>query len=361
MPELSIELCRARQSRLRDALQNLNAERAILTSPENVQWLTGFRPHHWMSATVCLEPNGECVLIAPNEEPEKHAADRVITFEAQWLCTLRQDQMAAIAEQLPESTVPTAIEFSNTGPHIRHKAGEQIVNLEPAILKLRRNKDEDELALMRKAIDCTDAMYRKAREIIEPGINELEVFNQLQAAAVETAGEPLSAQLGNDYRSNCPGGPPRDRLAQEGELIILDLGPAYRGYHADNCRTFSVGGNPTDEQLRAHSVVTSVLNEVSKVAGPGVSCSAFYQQAKEMLDAHLPDAFPHHLGHGVGLYPHEAPHLNSSWNDVFEEGDVFTVEPGVYTDELRAGIRIEENYRVTADGVEQLTSIPTDL
>lgn len=361
MPELSNELCRARQNRLRGAMQDLNSERVILTSPENVQWLTGFRPHHWMAAAASLEPNGDCLLIAPNEEPDHHAADRVEIFEAQWLSTLRQDQTAAIAEQLPKSEVPTAIEFSNCGPHIRHLAGDTIADVESAILRLRRCKDEDELALMRKAIECTDAMYRRAREIIEPGINELEVFNQLQAAAVQTAGEPLSALLGNDYRSNCPGGPPRDRPAEEGELMILDLGPAYRGYHADNCRTFSVGNNPSNEQLKAHAAVTSVLNEVSKVVRPGVSCRAFYEQAREMLDAYLPGAFPHHLGHGVGLYPHEAPHLNSSWDDIFEEGDVFTVEPGVYTEELRAGIRIEENFLVTEDGVEQLTSTPVDL
>ena len=53
--------------------------------------------------------------------------------------------------------------------------------------------------------------------------------------------------------------------------------------------------------------------------------------------------FDHHLGHGIGLFPHEAPHLNSSWNDVFEEGDVFTCEPGIYIPEENIGIRIENN------------------
>ena len=64
MPDLSNELCRARQHRLREAMQQMNAERVILTSPENVQWLTGFRPHYLMSAVASLEPNGDCILIA---------------------------------------------------------------------------------------------------------------------------------------------------------------------------------------------------------------------------------------------------------------------------------------------------------
>ena len=77
------------------------------------------------------------------------------------------------------------------------------------------------------------------------------MFNQLHAAAVETAGEPLT-DLGNDFRCNAPGGPPRARRTWAGELYILDLGPAYRGYYADNCRTFFVGaGEPADAQQTA--------------------------------------------------------------------------------------------------------------
>ena len=67
------------------------------------------------------------------------------------------------------------------------------------------------------------------------------------------------------------------------------------------------------------------------------------------------------LGHGFGLFPHETPHLNPRWDDAFEEGDVFAAEPGLYGPELKAGIRLEQNYRLTADGVERLTSFPLEL
>ncbi len=177
---------------------------------------------------------------------------------------------------------------------------------------------------------CTET----AREIIRPGISELEVFNRLHAVAVQTAGEPLTA-LGNDYQSNARGGPPRDRAAQAGELMILDLGPAYRGYYADNCRTFAVDRRPTDQQLEARQVILSVFDVVREVVRPGASCRELFDQAKALLDEYKPDAFPHHLGHGVGLYPHEAPHLNPHWDDRFAAGDVFTVEPGLYANGLR--------------------------
>jgi Xaa-Pro dipeptidase len=70
---------------------------------------------------------------------------------------------------------------------------------------------------------------------------------------------------------------------------------------------------------------------------------------------------PHHLGHGIGLSPHEYPHLNPRWNDTLLENEIFTAEPGQYGEQLRGGIRIENAYLVTKTGVENLVTFPTDL
>ena len=365
---LEPEWCRQRQQRICQLLPRLGADRALFLSPENIQYVTGFRPHRLMQAAASLDSDGTCVLAAPNSEPENTATDRIVTFEAQWHCTLRQEQnvsaLTALADALtPRQTSRTAIEFSVCGPHARSITGDNpnsIVDLDAELWRLRRRKDPDELAMIRRAIDCTAAMYQRARDIIEPGITELEVFNQLHAAAVEVAAEPLTA-LGNDFQCNSPGGPPRDRAAQNGELFILDLGPAYRGYYADNCRTISVNRQPTDEQLSALQAITAVLDHVETTVRPGVSARKLFEEAQAMLDDHAEGAFFHHLGHGFGLFPHEAPHLNPNWDDTFEEGDTFTAEPGLYTPELKAGIRLEQNYLVTADGIERLTDFPLSL
>ena len=368
LPQLDLALCRERQQRLLGVLETAKADRAILTRPEQVQYFTGFRPHHLMAAAVCADSSG-CLLIAPNEEPARHAATRVATFEAQWHSTLRQNQEPAVAAALKDALAGTAttrlaIEGSAGGAVVCEALGvtdlAAVMDIEPEILQLRRRKDPDEIAMIRHAIGGTEAMYARARVIIEPGITELRVFNELQTAAVDAIGEMLTG-TGNDYQANSPGGPPRDRVARDGELFVLDLGPAYRGYYADNCRTFAVNGQPTDEQLRAREVIVSVLDHVAATVKPGVSCAALFAEAKAMLDEYEPDSFCHHLGHGIGLFPHEAPHLNPHWDDTFQEGEVFTAEPGLYTETLRAGIRIEENYLVTANGVEQLTRFPTDL
>jgi Xaa-Pro dipeptidase len=370
LPQLTPEYCRLRQGRLVEAMRSEGIGRTIVTRPENVQYITGFRPNRLMFAIAALDADGGCVLVAPNEKPEGAAIDDCAVFAAQALCTLRQDQEINAAKKFLTSckeiraTGATAIDFAGQGEILNdlltHRDGRGATDIEPVLLRLRRKKDPDEMAMIRHAIGCTEAMYARAREVIRPGVGELEVFNELQAAAVNAAGEMLTA-TGNDYQCNSPGGPPRDRRAEAEELYILDLGPCYRGYYADNCRTFAVNREPTGDQVAAWESITAVLEMVEATVKPGISAKRVYEQAKEMLDVWKAGAFFHHLGHGIGLYPHEAPHLNAHWDEVFEEGDVFTAEPGLYGPELRAGIRLEQDYLVTRDGLERLTEFPLEL
>jgi len=371
MPEplsLSPDFCRGRQARLLERMRRATLDCVIVQQPENVQWLTGFRPHRLMSAAVALDVDGRCVLAAPTTAPAQAAIDDCVTFEAQWCCTLRQEQptealsalMTALGQRRQAGRV--GVEGSRaTAGFLAPADRREIVDVEPDLWSLRRRKDPDELALIQRAIDCTAAMYAAARAHIRPGITELELFNILQAAAVTAAGEPLTHPLGNDFQCNSPGGSPRTRLAESGELFVLDLGPAYRGYYADNCRTICVGGHSSEAQQQAWSAIVAALKHVEQSVRPGVRCQAVFAEVKSQLDAVRPGAFFHHLGHGIGLFPHEAPHLNPHWDDVFEEGDVFTAEPGLYGEDLRAGIRLEENYRVTGTGVAKLTDFTLEL
>ena len=96
------------------------------------------------------------------------------------------------------------------------------------------------------------------------------MFAQLHAAAVESAGEPLSGLLGNDYACGTPGGPPRaGHVARAGQLWVLDLGPTVRGYNADSCRAYAVDGQPTDVQQRTFAALCGVFPIVERMARPG--------------------------------------------------------------------------------------------
>lgn len=366
--QLSLDACRDRQRRLADVLQEQSLTAAVFSSHANVQYFTAFRPHALLNSLLLIDATGHSTLVAPNSIPSEVGANDVLTFEGQWHSTLRQDQLAAASNMLRDSIgvlsgrIGCESELPGSGVigMLNVEDLSRVVDINPTMWKLRRRKDDDELAMIRRAIACTHAMYETARTILEPGISELEMFSQLHRTAVRVAGEPLTA-FGNDYQCNSPGGPPRARAAGAGELYILDLGPAYRGYWADNCRTFAVDGKPTDEQLAAWQAIVAALEFVEETVRPGKSCRELFSEVQAMLDQHREGAFFHHLGHGFGLFPHETPHLNPNWNDSFEVGDVFTAEPGLYYEELQAGIRLEQNYLVTADGVERLTSFPLDL
>jgi Xaa-Pro dipeptidase len=359
---------RSRQQRLLAEMQALRLDLVIVQQIEHVQWLTGARYPWTMSPAAALRADGHLTLVAPMKPPLEAAADEIVHYEAQLHSTLRNDQRQASSVELLKALSNKAVihrigvEFSCFTSHLAALPGER-VDIEPTLIRLRRRKDPDELARIRKAIAGTKKMYEVARQIIEPGITEIEVFNRLQAAAVEESGEMVDPHTGNDYQCGARGGHPRNnRKAQDGELYILDLGPAFRGYFSDNSRTFAVNRKPTDEQQTAWTYVMKVFKHVEATAKPGKSCKELFNEAQAILDQAPIGVFNHHLGHGIGLFPHETPHLNPSWNDTFEVGDVFTAEPGLYDEKiLRAGMRLENDYVVTPTGVDNLSPFPMEL
>jgi Xaa-Pro aminopeptidase len=363
-PSLSLDACRHRQARLLEAVADQQLDLLLLQLPEHVQWLAGPRMAWFFQPAVALAADGRLTLVAPTKWKGEAAADEVIRYEAQWHSTLRNDQRAASCAALfgtgRAAGLRIGVEFSCATRHWPLPAGAEFVDIEPTLYRLRRRKDADELAMLRHAIAATGAMYQRARTIIRPGIAELEVFSELQTAAVHALGEPTTA-TGNDYQCHARGGPPRaGRCAEAGELYILDLGPAYRGYFADNCRTIAVS-EPDDRQLEAWRWLVRALELVEQTVKPGVSARVVFESTQRWLDQSPVGVFNHHLGHGIGLFPHEAPHLNPHWDDEFQVGDVFTAEPGLYAPELRAGIRLENDYLVTEHGVERLSDFPLDL
>jgi Xaa-Pro aminopeptidase len=370
IPLLDLDSCRVRQRRLRERLAPAAPDLVVLTSPEHVQYLTGHRwDYRWGRAPLAaIDAAGELLLVCPDKVVDAAAADDVRTYESKWRSTLRLDQRqasaAVLADWLSGRTAPrrVAVEYSACCPHVtRLFPGAELVDVDPLLWDLRRRKDADELGLLRRATDATGAMYRTARAMIEPGVSELAVFSALQGAAVEACGEMLT-DTGNDYASGVRGGAPRARGARAGELYILDLGPAYRGYFSDNARTVSVDRRPTDPQAAACERVCGAFQIVERMGRPGVSCRDIYAEVHAWLNG-VPSlgSWNSHLGHGIGLFVHETPHLNPSWDDTLEEGDVIAVEPALYGPDLGVGIRIENDYLVTPTGLELLSPFPLGL
>jgi len=357
--------CRARQARLLEQLQSLDVEHAILMRPESVQWLTGAYVSPLFTTAAAISADGNVTLVVPAHIAEMRlAASQIIPYDGQWLATIRDEQLTAcrqkLLESLPHGFARIGAEFSYLDRTSQETLPAGFIDIEEILLHLRRRKDPDELRMLARANEANQAMYEHARSIIEPGIAELDVYNLLHTVATNVLREPIS-YFGQDFQCCSPGGPPRDRVAKKGELYILDLGVGYRGYRSDNCRTFSVDGHVSGVQQEAWEAIAAVFPLIELTVRPGVNCKSIYEQVNSMLADFEPGEFSHHLGHGVGLAPHEGPRLNPNWDDPFEQGNYFTVEPGLYHDELRQGIRLEQNYVVTADGVELVTPWPLEM
>ena len=365
-PLLDPAACRGRQIRLLATMAQRDLDLVVVVSPEHVEYLTGHRWDHRFSPMAALRADGHCLLISPDKPAHEPAADELRTYEAKWRSTLRNDQRQAAAAVFGDwlsgrQASRVAVEFSACPPHVTGLLGEaELIDIEPTLLAMRRIKDPDELVVLRKAVAACGAMYEVARQMVAPGASELDVFSALQAAAVSSCGELLTG-TGNDYACGVRGGPPRDRRCEAGELYILDLGPGYRGYFADTSRAIAVDRRPTDEQHAACERVCEALAIVERLAKPGVRCREIYAAVQEWLAAAAVGSWSSHLGHGIGLSVHEAPHLNPSWDYTLQEGEVIAVEPALYAPELRAGLRIENDYLVTSTGVECLSPFPLGL
>jgi Xaa-Pro dipeptidase len=353
---LTTEGCRVRQRRLVQVLADRGLDGAVIARRDHVYYFTGHLCRPQWAAAALVRADGAAVLVSA-EPAERAAADERARYEANPMATTHSRQFAAVAEALRPfvGSGRFGADMGGGAAVVAALAGADAVDLTDDLYRLRKRKEPDEVAALVDAIRLTDAMYQAAEQFVRPGISETDVFVELQATATREAGTFLE-RFGNDFRANASGGGPRPRLMRQGELYILDAGPALDGYHADNCRTFVVGPEATEAQLRAWETLDGLFPKLEAAAKPGMPAAELYRLADDYLREAGYGGLPHHLGHGVGLEPHEAPQLNPQYDATLEEGDVFTLEPGIYAEELQAGIRLEENYRMTDAGIEKLTT-----
>jgi Xaa-Pro aminopeptidase len=237
-----------------------------------------------------------------------------------------------------------------------------VLDVNPILERMQRQKDADELALIRRNVQVVEAGHLAARQTIRPGATELDVYNAICTAMTHAAGMPI-LPLGDfvsGERAFRIGGPPTDRVLKAGEVMIVDLFPVVAGYRADFTATIAVGDQPSDAQRRLDDALHAALAAGETLLRPGSSTSAIYAAVKSTLDAQGYDGnFPHHAGHGLGLGHPQAPYLVADSTETLLEDDVITLEPGAYGPDF--GARIEHNYRITAGGYERLSNHRTTL
>ncbi len=336
-----------RIARLRSRLAELGADGALITTRENVRYLTGF---DGSNGTLVLG-QGYAYLLTDNRYIIK--AKQV----ARGVCPVEGKSATEAINDLPGRPMVVYEEGAITASTLKaitHGAKRASLAPEQNLVEpLRAVKDKDEVALLREACRITAEGWERFRREVEPGRTEEELASRLEVILREAGGSGLAFDsiVAGGPNSAIPHHAPTDRVLREGDLLKCDFGATYRGYHADITRTVVVG-EPTDKQRAIYAAVYEAQTRAVAMLGPGVDGGAVADLANKVIEEAGFPKIPHGLGHGVGLRVHDAPGVGKG--TTLAPGHVVTIEPGVYIEGL-GGVRIEDTVLVTEVGHEILT------
>jgi Xaa-Pro aminopeptidase len=153
-----------------------------------------------------------------------------------------------------------------------------------------------------------------------------------------------------------------DRVIQPGDPVVVDIGGSMPdGYRSDCTRTYVAGGEAAKEFLAYYDVLQQAQRAAAAAVRPGVPAQDIDAVARTLLtDAGYGEQFLHRTGHGIGLDGHEEPYIVDGNTRVLESGMAFSIEPGVYVAGAH-GARIEDIVVCSAEGVERLNTLSTEL
>lgn len=233
-----------------------------------------------------------------------------------------------------------------------------LIDLGTLLRSLRRQKEPDEIALLKECVRAGEAGHARLREILRPGLTELEIYLEVQRAALAAAGRP--GLVYGDFRAangKHPkvGGLPTKYAVQPGDVFTLDYSVTLDGYRADFTNALAVGP-PSAQVQELFAICQAGMRGGEATLKAGAKAADVHAAVmRPFREAGKAAAFPHHAGHGIGLAHPEAPILVPESTDTLLAGDVITLEPGAYVEGV-GGMRIEHNYLITATGYERLTN-----
>lgn len=355
--------------KLMDWMKTKDIPFAFITAPENVFYLTGFRsdPHERLLG-VAVFPEAEPFLICPkldaSDAKNSGWAFEIVghtDIENPWemietRVKSRVDSVNRIAVEKQHLNVERYEELSGRFPSAAFVAAEEKME------QLRMIKDKEELAFLRKAAEYADFAVKTGAEAIREGKSELEILAEIEFEMKKQgiAEMSFSTMVLTGKNAASPHGTPGSTKVKKGDLVLFDLGVVYEGYCSDITRTVAFG-DISDQQREIYETVLKAEQAAVAAVKPGMMAKEIDLTARNIIaEAGYGNFFPHRLGHGLGISVHEYPGITETNELVLEEGMVFTIEPGIYVPDI-AGVRIEDDVYVTADGVEILTAFPKKL
>ncbi|MEW6583145.1 MAG: Xaa-Pro peptidase family protein [Actinomycetota bacterium] len=351
----------ARQERCLAALAEKGVDAMLVTDLANVRYLTGYVGSNGVAV---LAPDRRLLFTDFRYAVSARAQTRGVEV-VQAGRDLLDRVAAALADAAPAGRVGVEADDVTLARHARlveKLPGVEIVPLSGVVEDLRLRKDEEEIALMRRAARIADAAYEWIAGQRIVGRSEREVAWELEGAMMRAGSDGPSFPIivAAAERGAMPHATPGADPIPANTLVVVDLGATVEGYCSDCTRTFATGPLP-DALAEAYATCLDAQRAALDAARPGIAAADLDAVARDRIAAAgHGERFGHGLGHGVGLEIHERPWVRREGTDTLAPGMTFTVEPGIYIEGL-GGVRIEDLCVATDGGREVLTGFPTDL
>src|SRR6266581_451091 len=366
-PTLSPEVFARRIERAQAELKSRKLDSLIATPGTNYEYFTGYNPGRSERLIAVVVPaTGKTVVVCPAFEVERIKQHGAIADARGWQEQENPYKLVknVVRELKPRGNGVIALE-ATTSYDVSLALADQLsgwkfVNAAPVTERLRIIKAPEEVALIRRAIEITEAAIAATFAQLAAGQSERDVA-QLLSREMQQRGAPGGGLVQFGPSSALPhGGPAGPKLERE-TVVLIDAGCRVGGYTSDITRTIWFGDHPSDEFRNVFNLVHDAQTAAMELGRPGTPCEEMDRAARKVITAAGSGPFfTHRLGHGLGMDGHEPEYLVEGNKTRLEPGMVFTIEPGIY--QLgKFGVRIEDDCLMTESGVEVLSQRASKL
>jgi len=224
----------------------------------------------------------------------------------------------------------------------------------------RMIKSAEEVRRLERAALIAEDGVAAVLGMLKAGVTEREAAMVFEQEILRRGAQPFFTVVTMGHRAALADVYASDTALKAGDVIRFDLGCVYQGYRSDISRT-AVLGTPSEKQLRYYNAARDGEQAAIAAMKPGVEVSRIFETAMRVTREHgLPHYERNHVGHGIGLEPYDPPTLNAATRTTLEPGMVFCVETPYY-EHGWGGVQVEDAVEITAAGVRRLTQSSQEL